>query len=217
MLRSIWINQRGLHIGDEATVHEAAADFARIASLVMPKFFDPVLLARLSPGKEAADFRSRYTPGIGTQLVNWDPRLIGAVRMHMVSDQLRQILSVITGMPIPRGFDGILSRSEPGGQQRLDWHDDQRKVGGRVLGLTLNVGTSYQGGRLQVRSKATKEHFANVGLTNPGDAVLFRISRDLEHRVTDVVGTQARLVLTGWFHDAPKPGFTAATEATLRS
>jgi hypothetical protein len=46
-----------------------------------------------------------------------------------------------------------------------------------------------------------------VNNTGFGDAILFRISKDLEHRVTEVVGEVAKTAYAGWFYETGVSSF----------
>ena len=45
---------------------------------------------------------------------------------------------------------------------------------------------------------------AEVGNHTPGDAVLFRVREDLQHRVMPLEGTGARTAFAGWFRSRPE-------------
>jgi hypothetical protein len=48
----------------------------------------------------------------------------------------------------------------------------------------------------QVGDERLLAEVPNLGL---GDAILFRLSRGLQHRVTDVVGAHPKTAFAGWF------------------
>jgi hypothetical protein len=91
---------------------------------------------------------------------------------------------------------------EPGNGNHLAWHDDCADT--RQVALTINLSLSaYAGGVLEIREKRPphrRRRLANVGV---GDAILFAISKDREHRVTTVRGDSPKVTFTGWFQRSP--------------
>jgi hypothetical protein len=76
---------------------------------------------------------------------------------------------------------------------------------GRMVAMSLNLGTEpYDGGTLQIRNATTQALLAEVPNAGPGDAVLFRLSHELEHRVTEVRGSVAKTAWAGWFRARPE-------------
>jgi hypothetical protein len=70
--------------------------------------------------------------------------------------------------------------------------------------MSVNLTTSrYEGGRLQIRDQGSGEVTAEVGGTELGDAVIFRIAEHLRHRVSPVEGDVPRVAFAGWFKSAP--------------
>ncbi len=121
-------------------------------------------------------------------LVN-DPRLFEAVRK-------------ITGCDRIGRFDGRVYRMDPGAYS--GWHDD---IGdGRMIAMSINLGREpYTGGVLSVREKASQEVLHEAPNRGPGDAILFQVADNLEHRITPVEGSVSKLAFAGWFK--PSAGF----------
>ena len=63
----------------------------------------------------------------------------------------------------------------------------------------------FRGGVLQIRGSRSGKIISEVANTDFGSAVLFRISENLEHRVTGIEGDIPETTVTGWFK--PGPGF----------
>ena len=90
----------------------------------------------------------------------------------------------------------------PGAGHYDSWHTDASQA--RMVAMSVNLGTDpYRGGRLQIRDADTRRILHEVANVGDGDAVLFRISRQLAHRVTPVEGTVAKTALAGWFRAEP--------------
>ena len=88
------------------------------------------------------------------------------------------------------------------GLHNIPWHDD---IGDdRLLGVSINLSPNpYQGAVLQVRNSDSGEILSEVANCGFGDAVIFRISPHLEHRLTPLEGTVSRTVYAGWFRSKP--------------
>ena len=50
-----------------------------------------------------------------------------------------------------------------------------------------------------MRKQGSKRLLVQIANTGLGDAMLFRISGNLEHRVTEVTGDQPKTAFAGWF------------------
>ena len=61
----------------------------------------------------------------------------------------------------------------------------------------------YTGGVFQLRRRGCAEILTETPNTGPGDAILFRIDDQFEHRITDVEGTVAKTAFAGWFVSEP--------------
>ena len=116
--------------------------------------------------------------------------------------ELFSIIEEITEcLPIDR-FVARVYRFEPFSQNFDQWHDDDSQD--RLLALTLNLSeAAYKGGNLELRKKHSPEDVQKIFNLNLGDAILFRIGPDMEHRVTGVMGDQAKTAYAGWFCARP--------------
>lgn len=116
-------------------------------------------------------------------------------RMLLNNQRLFAIVDELAAEPVGT-FEGRLFKSLPNSNHYDDWHED---VGaGRQLGLSINLArVPYVGGELEVRDnrRKTKHRIASA----PGDAILFRIARGVEHHVLPVRGTVAKCTFAGWF------------------
>jgi len=173
-------------------------EFERTSCIVLPNFLDPPLLEvfqeQVAGGLFSAmdhvgfgrDFPMRDNPA--SQVLNFllnDPRLLSAVRD-------------LTGCRAIRSFKGSVRRAIAGPGNSLSWHNDTN--GGRLVALTLNLGTEpYRGGLLQIRDHGSKRIIREVANTGSGDAVVFRLSKSLEHRNSRVLGKVAKTAFSGWF------------------
>jgi hypothetical protein len=94
-------------------------------------------------------------------------------------------------------------RLDPNTDQRHDWHDDLED--GRQLGFSLNISTDrFEGGALQLRERNPERITATVYNTVPGDAVIFRLHKNVQHQVHPITGSVPRTVFAGWFRSGPE-------------
>lgn len=95
-----------------------------------------------------------------------------------------------------RNIDGRYFERHPATDQFDSWHNDN--VGRRMVGFSINLSPQpYAGGQFQLRDQETKRIYATVD-SQLGDGHVFRIHRQLEHRVTTVVGTAPKCSYAGW-------------------
>jgi hypothetical protein len=87
----------------------------------------------------------------------------------------------------------------PHPQHELSWHSDTKDPQ-RQVGFSMNLTPErFHGGVFELRDRHTLKPLARVHNTGPGDALLFRISSDLQHRVTAVHDDVAKIACAGWF------------------
>ena len=79
------------------------------------------------------------------------------------------------------------------------WHDDC-KGGIRLLGMSINLNTEpVQGGEFRIRNRSGSRKVHRTIKSHFGDAHLFRIDKNLEHRVFPPTGTVPKFCCGGWF------------------
>jgi 2OG-Fe(II) oxygenase superfamily len=127
---------------------------------------------------------------------------VGALCLLINDSRLFQFVQRITGCQTIGCFEGRVYRVAAGCGHRDAWHND---IGDhRMVAMSINLSRQpYKGGVLQLRSRATQEIVAEVSNTEPGDAIIFRLSRELEHRITDVEGDAPKTAFAGWFKSEP--------------
>jgi hypothetical protein len=120
--------------------------------------------------------------------------------LHVLTNDhaLFRLIQVVTGCGPLTTFDGSIHRMTPGTTHRDSWHSDM--VDSRILALSLNLGRhEYSGGVLQIRDEVSGRIVHEVANRGQGDAIVFRLSDRLRHRVTGVEGLVERTVWAGWF------------------
>ena len=97
---------------------------------------------------------------------------------------------------------GALYRMHASDEHYDSWHHDCAHS--RMIAVSINLSSDvYSGGVLQIRERESGAIVHEVANTGVGDAIVFRVSPDLEHRVTAVKGAVAKTAYAGWFCSEP--------------
>ena len=109
-----------------------------------------------------------------------------------------RLIEQIIGHPRIGEFRGRVYRMTSSDGHYDLWHDDC--VNQRVATMSINLSREvYSGGALQMRYAGSGEILHEVRNTGLGDALLFRISGNLIHRVQGVIGEVPKTAFAGWF------------------
>jgi hypothetical protein len=184
-----------------------AEEFAETGCALLPGFLEPRILRPLLQWIQSARFEERNEVDAErgvfgtTLLVPETERALFLLHFILNRPDLFEAVQQVTGCPKISNFIGRLHRTRAETGQHIDWHRDV--VDTRTLGLCINLSAEdYTGGVLQLRD-ADRIIRAEVGRAAPGDAFLFRIDRDWQHRLT-TVESGLRTVGVGWFRTAPE-------------
>jgi 2-oxoglutarate-Fe(II)-dependent oxygenase superfamily protein len=176
-----------------------AAQFAQRHVLELPGLLQPDVLEMLAPAIRAARFVPREVDGVGARLRERPTRLGNLLCLLLRSQALRDWLTRITGISPLAGVTGAVARFECGGGQSLGWHNDIDATG-RMLAVTINIGDApYEGGVFEMRRRDTGEILFRHNHRKPGSALVFCVSKKLQHRVTPVSAGGPRTVFSGWY------------------
>lgn len=187
---------------DNTVIARARDHFEQKSWVRLKGFFSPSLLDIVTDGSPDSGFAPKEHGFYGSELC-LQPCALTDRLMHLLnSPHLFGVIDAITGCGTIGCFEGRIYRLVPGAGHRDEWHSDM--VMGRLVALSVNVGRErYEGGELALRSARTGELMASVPNVGPGDAILFRLSHDLEHRVSDMRGTVPKTAYAGWFRIRP--------------
>jgi hypothetical protein len=196
---------RGIKIGAEAEDWRGIrAKFKRANHLRIPGFIEPGLLEVMRKYLQRAQFEESEYGAVGRDLALWKSPVAGALHLLMNDPALLKCVRRISGCGPIGSFTGRLYRmiARPG--MDFDWHSDLKENDLRVgVAMTINLGTRpYRGGMLQMR-REDDQAITEIPNAGPGDAIVFRLARDLRHRVTPVEGKVPKTAFTGWFMSAP--------------
>ena len=154
---------------------------------------------------DRGEFRERVHERIESnkELCLNESAAFGALLFLMNDEKLFQVIQDITESDRINCFEGRVYRVNPGDGHHDSWHNDIGE--GRLVGMSLNLSREvYSGGVLQIRNRESGAIVSEAANTGSGDAVIFRLSRDLQHRITEVEGSASKTAFAGWFRSQPK-------------
>jgi hypothetical protein len=182
-------------------------------ALRLPQFVHSELLASIQQTVRTASFYTRNHDGIAREACMAANPTLAMLALIMNDPALFDFIHRISGCRSIRYFGGRVYAFASRADHYDRWHSDA--IDARRVGVSVNLSEhEFSGGIFELRhadGDAVQWAAANTG---PGDALLFRISDDLVHRVTPVVGPVSRIAYAGWFQDGPdlltvlkNPGF----------
>ena len=194
----IQVSRRGIKYSDSAeSLDSVKAAFVSQNWIRFPGFLDPEFCEIIQRDLDNSEFQDRQK-SFYTEVTPRNSAAPFAMLMMLNNTALFRVIEKITGCDNLTCFMGRIYRHLPGTGHHLDWHSDWD--GRRRLALSVNLSNeAFQGGVLALRENKTGRILAELPNTGLGDAILFRISQDLEHSVTDVEGPAVRTTLAGWF------------------
>ncbi|HKB68186.1 MAG TPA: 2OG-Fe(II) oxygenase [Pyrinomonadaceae bacterium] len=201
----IQVTRRGTELSSSTEALAALRDqFEQRHYFLLPGLLEPELVDLIQQQIDRGEFRERVHEDIdlNKELCLTKSAAFGALLFLMNDEKLFQLIEDITRCDRINCFEGRVYRVNPGEGHHDSWHNDIGE--GRLVGLSLNLSRKvYAGGVLQIRNResgALVSEAANIG---SGDAVIFRLSRDLQHRITDVEGSASKTAFAGWFRSQP--------------
>jgi hypothetical protein len=203
--------------GSQESEQALRAEFDEKHCVRICQFLEPGLLELVQRGLEHAEFYDRAHGDIGLELCMADNHLSGLLHFLTSSPPLFEAIERITGCGRIGSFEGRVYRMIPGGGHYDSWHGDTGNQ--RMIGMSVNLSAApYSGGVFQLREHHDGPIRCEVANTGFGDAILFRISPYLFHRVTPVEGTAAKTAFAGWYVPQPHwhPLVRAAAQGVLQ-
>lgn len=196
----------------DAEIESLRAEFDRRHCVLLRQFVEPGLLRVLQHAIAASNFFEKTNVNIGDEL-RVRPGAVASTFEFVTNDPaLFAFVRRISGCPAIGSYRGRVYTLLPRPGHMSDWHNDL--LPHRMLTMSINLGSEkYDGGVLEIRNRGTGEILTAVANTGPGDATIFRIADELQHRVTPLTGAVARTAYAGWFMD--EPDFAAELRARL--
>ena len=161
-------------------------------------FFAPPLLARIQQQVAEAEFYERIHGTIATELCMRKNACLGLLHFLVNDPAVFRFVEQVSGCDGLMVFLGRVYRMRAESGHHDAWHDDIRPD--RRIGMSVNLGSEpFDGGVFEIRRAATEEQLGAIANVGPGDALLFAIDDELQHRVTPMQGAIAKTAFAGWF------------------
>jgi hypothetical protein len=202
----IQVTRRGTELSSSTEALATLRDqFEQRHYFLLPGLLEPELVDLIQQQIDRGEFRERVHEDIdpNKELCLTKSAAFGALLFLMNDEKLFQLIEDITRCDRINCFEGRVYRVNPGEGHHDSWHNDIGE--GRLVGLSLNLSRKvYAGGVLQIRNRESGALVSEAANTGSGDAVIFRLSRDLQHRITEVEGSASKTAFAGWFRSQPK-------------
>lgn len=203
----IKLTRKGLQGVDNAVLLALKQEFETCQCIVLPRLLEDDLFQKIAVSTGAASFFENEHYGEDNRVFASDLSIAGSsLALHQINFLLNnqtvfRLIEDITGCTGIMGFNARIYRNMPDENHYLDWHDDTIDKH-RLIGVSMNLGLEkFDGGVFQIRRKGTDEFLRQVSCGEPGDTHIFKVSPDLQHRVTQTTGQHARTAAAGWFTD----------------
>ncbi|MFO0548680.1 MAG: 2OG-Fe(II) oxygenase [Polyangiaceae bacterium] len=178
----------------------------------LPGFFGSELVSAVLDGLATGTFEPRSHGQFGSEVCLAASPLLERLERMMNDESTRRFADELTGAGPFGCFQGRIYRIVPGRGHGDGWHTDM--VAGRMVAVSVNLSEHpYRGGVLRIRRAGETELLAEVPNLGLGDAVLFRLSHGLEHRISDIEGEEPKTAYAGWFRVRPEYADIAAGRA----
>jgi hypothetical protein len=176
--------------------------FAREHILRLSGFLDAAHVELIDRYIDEVGFLPRVHEGIGTELCLPEGRAVRLLFFLVNDPALFAVIERITGCSSIGCFTGRLYRMLPGRDDFDTWHSDA--IQNRMVGMSVNLGPPYEGGVFQLRDRPSQRMLGEAPNVGVGDAILFRIDKNLEHWITPLSGTEPKTAFAGWFRSSPQ-------------
>jgi hypothetical protein len=199
----------GLERGSHEDVQAAAVTLARPAVLLRG-FLAADLLEDIQRRLATATFSPRIETGFTVgraprDEILADDGISGRIRFLFNDPALFDLVRALSGCDRIGFFRPTVFRMLASRGHFDEWHGDVD--GNRMVALSVNLTSRpFEGGILQIRNADDHRVIFELANTGAGDAVLFLVSPRLQHKVSDIAGTEPRVVLAGWFQREPRYG-----------
>lgn len=182
----------------DAGVAALRAGFETKRCVLIRSFFGPPLLPRIQAQIAAAAFVERAHGTISTELCMERNVCLGLLNFLVNDPAVYRFVEQVTGCRPLTAFVGRVYRLRADRDHYDSWHADLHA--GHQVGMSVNLGAEpFDGGVFEIRRAGTTAPLDAIANVGAGDAILFSIADDLEHRVTPMRGAVAKTAFAGWF------------------
>lgn len=186
----------------QESLRELRDRFNEANHIVIAGFLELELLRYIQRNISDDDFYTRTHGEIAYELCLQKYRAHTLLYFLLNNPSLFRFIQEVTGCGKIGCFEGRGYRIVPGQGHYDKWHNDM--VGNRLVAISINLSTEkFEGGELQIRDKQSMRVLNEVANTGFGDAVIFRLSNDLQHRIADIEGRAPKTAFAGWFKSDP--------------
>ena len=195
----IQLTRAGL-VADGEDVEALRIKFEKEHWVRLPALLDPQLLSLALSYIEQGRWRENVVSGSVSysEYVLENGAAVNLLFFVSNAPRFLQTIGEITGCDSLTWFEGRVYRMAPNIGHTDNWHNDF--ADGRLVAMSLNLSPrGYRGGTFQMRERESRRILAEIPNTGLGDAIFFRISRDFQHRVTDVETGESKTAFAGWF------------------
>jgi len=200
----VQLTRQGTICGSIETLAQLRLHFQQQHYFRLPQLIEPALLDVVQKQIERGEFYERVHARIDSnkELCLRENPATTALLFLINDEKLFEIIQQLTACETIRCFDGRIYRAAPGNGHHDSWHND---IGDdRLVGMSLNLSREeYSGGVLQLRERASGETVSEITNVRAGDAVVFRLARSLQHRISEVTGSASKTAFAGWFKAQP--------------
>jgi hypothetical protein len=180
--------------------------FRRDRALAFSDLIDAALFGRLLQLCDRAEFVVDTLADVARRQLEVPGTAGNALALALKRPELLRWLEKATGCGPLNSTFGRVVQNTVGKPHHLDWHDDLPEDPMRRLGITVNLGQkAYEGGLFELRVKKTRQIVVRHRHVEPGSALMFEVSNDLEHRVWPITDGGPRRIFAGWFLGAKDP------------
>ena len=206
---AVQIQRKGLAV-DQAQIAKLRAEFREARWVRLPQLLEPSLLDFLLARLDSCRWESMSHGKIGEEYITNDLPTTSLLHFVMNRPRFRAVIEEVTSCKGLQWFRGRVYRmvAEAGHHDR--WHSDIAYS--NEIGMSVNLSRNiFRGGLFMLREGDSKRVLASVANTGPGDALIFRISPDLNHRISDLEGIEPKTAFAGWFKISPPECFIDST------
>ncbi|MGO9604649.1 MAG: hypothetical protein ACLQAT_14890 [Candidatus Binataceae bacterium] len=190
--------QRDVVKFDQAQIDKLRAEFRSSHCVRLIHLLEPSLLDFLLERIENGQWQTMSHPDIGEEYVLDDRPALNLLHFLTNVPKFRDLIESITGRGPLRRFRGRVYRMIAGKGHHDSWHDDATESW--LVGMTLNLNPRpFRGGLFMLRDAQSGRVLSEIANTGLGDALIFRITPELEHRISDLKGKAPKTAFAGWF------------------
>jgi hypothetical protein len=190
---------------DPETLETARLRLRENFHIVLPSLVEPTLLEWIQTQVAQGVFVPKEYHRVGPEWRMEENGASGLLNVLLNDAKLQRFVEAVAGCePVGRFLGRVYQMRESRGG--FGWHDDRLDEDGasKVVGISLNLGReAFTGGVFEIRRKQQPEVIFRHANIVPGDAILFLIDENLQHRVTPVLGPVCKQAFAGWFMRLP--------------